>query len=76
MATNESNESQKIAHYLPGWTLLIGAAWWVIAPMILEASRDFGLSWYISVPATIVVVVVGSFAERWIERKYSPSRSH
>ncbi|WP_321867487.1 hypothetical protein [Paraburkholderia tropica] len=59
---------------LPGWTLLVSLLGWVIAPMVLWACRDFGLSWWLGVPTAIVIAVAGVFLERAIERKYLPSR--
>ncbi|WP_321944465.1 hypothetical protein [Paraburkholderia tropica] len=59
---------------LPGWTLLVSLLGWVIAPMVLWAYHDFGLSWWLSVPTAIVIAVAGVFLERAVERKYLPSR--
>lgn len=55
---------------IPGWTLVVGLLAWVVPTMILEACRDFGLSWWIGVPTAIAVIVAWSFAERAIDRKY------
>jgi hypothetical protein len=59
---------------LPGWTLLVSLLGCAIALVILLASRHFGLSWWIGVPAAIAVTVVSVILERAIERKYAPSR--
>jgi hypothetical protein len=61
---------------VPGWTLLVGLLGWVIAPMIMLICRDFGLLWMISIAPAIVVAVAGSFAGRWLDRKYSAPRPH
>ena len=58
---------------LPGWTLVVSLLGWLVAPAILWTCRDFGLSWWIGVPAALVVVVAGTHAERAIERKYHPA---
>ena len=67
--TNKSENAGK----LPGWTLLVGLLDCVVALMLLEACRDFGLSWWIGVPAAIIVILVGALAARVIERKYLPT---
>lgn len=56
---------------LPGWTLLVSLFGYAIALVILVASRDFGLSWWIGVPAAIAVAVAGVLMDRAIERKYA-----
>jgi len=45
--------------------------------LIVWACRDLEMSWWLGGPAVIVVVVVGTIAERRIERAYlSPLRGH
>ena len=73
--TNESTTDQgDEAGKLPGWTLLVSLLGWVISLMFLMVCRDFGLSLWIGVPAALVVIVTGSLADVFIERKYVPSR--
>jgi hypothetical protein len=55
---------------LPGWTLLVNIASPVMATMILESCRNFGLSWAIGIPAAVVVVVGGLLWDTSIDRKY------
>lgn len=55
---------------LPGWTLLVNIASPVLATMLLESCRDFGLSWAIGIPAAVVVVVGGLLWEIRIDRRY------
>ncbi|RQV01598.1 hypothetical protein DF039_36940 [Burkholderia cenocepacia] len=59
---------------LPGWTLLASLLGCAIALMMLLACRHFSLSWWIGVPAAIVVTVASVFLDRAIERKYAPLR--
>ncbi|WP_321935227.1 hypothetical protein [Paraburkholderia sp. J8-2] len=59
---------------LPGWILLLSLAGGFAALAILWGCRDAGLSWWIGVPAAIVVVVGVVFLERAIEGKYLPAR--
>jgi len=67
---SQSTEAGK----LPGWTLLVSLLGCAIALVVLLASRHFGLSWWIGVPAAIAVAVASVFLDRTIERKYAPSR--
>lgn len=67
---NENDDTKK----LPGWTLLVNIAAPVIAIMIVEMCRDFGLSWATGIPAGAVVVVVGLFWETLIDRRYLPAQ--
>jgi hypothetical protein len=62
---------------LPGWTLIIALIGLTSALLIVWACRDLEMSWWLGGPAVIVVVVVGTIAERRIERAYlSPLRGH
>ncbi|CAB3754332.1 hypothetical protein [Paraburkholderia humisilvae] len=63
-------ESKGSDGHMPGWTLLVGLLGWVVAPIILEACRDFALSWKVGIPAAIVTIIVGAVLERWLDRKY------
>lgn len=75
MLRNKEHMNQRTdAGKLPGWTLLVSLLGWLVASMILWMCRDFGLSWWIGVPAALVVVVVGALLDRAIERRYLPSR--
>lgn len=59
---------------LPGWTLLVNIGALVLAIMIVESCRDFGLSWAIGIPAAVIVVVAGLVLETLIDRKYFPTQ--
>ncbi|TCG01099.1 hypothetical protein BZM26_10145 [Paraburkholderia strydomiana] len=63
----------KDAGVLPGWTVLLSLAGYATALAILWTCRDAGLSWWISVPMAVAVVVGGVLLERATERKYLPS---
>lgn len=59
---------------LPGWTLLVGFAIWLLAACGAEICRFLGWSWEIGVPVGLVVLAVGTVAESRIERRHLPSR--
>ncbi|HGO6075401.1 TPA: hypothetical protein ACK3Q6_008059 [Burkholderia cepacia] len=54
---------------LPAWTLLIPAVGWLGAFAFIEACREFGLSLWIGVPASIAIVVIAAIVERLVERR-------
>lgn len=55
---------------LPAWTLLIPVLGWLGGFAIVEACREFGLSLWIGVPASIAVIVIAALVERLVERKF------
>jgi hypothetical protein len=62
---------------LPGWTLLVSLLGWALALTALWASRDLGLSWWISVSVSLLIALASVLLERYIERRYLPSsRNH
>lgn len=59
---------------LPGWTLLVSLLGSASAPMVILAVRDFGMPWWIGVPAAIAVTICSVLLERAIERLYAVPR--
>uniref|UniRef100_UPI003BEF1A57 hypothetical protein n=1 Tax=Burkholderia arboris TaxID=488730 RepID=UPI003BEF1A57 len=55
---------------LPGWTLLMNVASWAGPFALLGACLHLKISWWISVPAALTLLVVGVIAERRIETHY------
>ncbi|MFM0411223.1 hypothetical protein [Paraburkholderia dipogonis] len=54
--------------------MLVSLLGWALALVVLWACRDSGLSWWIGVPASLVIALASVFLERAIERKYLSSR--
>ncbi|MGK8198492.1 hypothetical protein [Burkholderia cepacia] len=67
---SQSTEAGK----LPGWTLLASLLGCALALLILVVCRNFGLSWWIGVPAAVAITVASVILDRAIERRYAPLR--
>lgn len=60
--------------FVPGWTLLISIGAPVLAASIAASCKELGLPWKFGLPIALALFVGESYFERWVDRRYVPSR--